>query len=214
MSTLETKQNNHFFKLNRAIVQKGYWKTLPRYSRCIFPVIITHINHKNNSTFIGNDRISELARVDKKYMDSAISGLKRLSGFSISFDTSKRGKKMQIFNYESGKLEDVRFFKEIILNGTWAKLSSSAKSLYVTMLCFTYQEYPENHCFSTEEKEVFIAREGEGICIADKDVLWEKAGIGRRSYFNAIKELKEIGLIRVTKKVDEYLVLWTVDKLN
>lgn len=73
------------------------------------------------------------------------------------------------------------FFRTIIKNGTWAKMSLAAKALYPVVKSY--------------------AASKNGASFPSYDTLVEKSGISSRSVSKALEELTNIGMLTATKTV-------------
>jgi hypothetical protein len=67
-------------------------------------------------------------------------------------------------------------FKELIRSGTWAKMSTNARSLYPVIKAFTNWQ--------------------DGTAFPSLDTLQEYSGLARASVVKGLKELEEIGLLK------------------
>jgi len=212
--TDDLKQKQFFF-FEKHLISNMNWAMLPKASKTIYPIIRAFCGPKGES-FPGEETIAMQSGRTEKVVRSGIRGLKGFPGIRLEAYTSKRGRSSKKFTckipqYEKGKM--FPFHRDILEGGNWAMLKPTAQALYPVMRFFGYADYEEYFGIVDAEKddeqiasdmdfswETFKYREFD-FCEAEPSTLCKYAGISRRSYAEATKDLEKHFFI--AKKPDE-----------
>jgi len=188
--------NDHFFKFNRKIVTSKAWRELTNHARAVFLAIAIHTK-KGGTCFPGRNLICKLAGYHPDNLHPVRKGVKKL----LSKDLIKRehipARNHRVkckYTFDIPEKGCFAFYDEMVHSGLWGELSDAERNLYITMRGLSGAAFP-----AEAEKEKYV--EGEtpkrhfDLCDKEKDDFLDYSGLGIRSYWNAMRGLKERGLV-------------------
>lgn len=204
MYQFEEKINyGSLFVFDKRWIKNMNWASLPKASKAIFPVILSHCN-KKGLAFPSERRIAILSGRPDKSVRAGIKGLKGFPGFKVGSRITDAGRRGKLFHMKLPAIEQGKtfpFHRCIIYGGNWSQLKPTATALYLVMRHFSssfdFDRYINEAGIEAgldEFKEIYRDRAFD-FCKADRDVLAEFAGIAQRSMGAALDNLEDKGLI-------------------
>ena len=190
------------FVFDKRWIKNMNWAALPKASKAIFPVIMSHCD-RNGLAFPSQRRIAILSGRTDKQVRKGVKGLEAFPGFKSSYRTTPRGKRGKQYHM---KLPAIRkgatfpFLRCIIYGGNWSQLSPTAMALYPVIRHFSYFDFDMYVKASDLDAELFefdkIYKDRDfDFCEADPVTLAEHAGIAPRSLRAARDSLQDNFLI-------------------
>jgi len=189
-----------FFRFDKRIIkdeEKKIWSKLSNASRAVYPVLGVHAHIKTGVCYPSRSTTAELAGYNKKtYLNSVTiagkelqrKGLltykrKKVKGKTYSFSLS--------YTFTFPKNQYFQFWREMIDDGIWAKLSAGEKNLYVVLRSFPYSAIEKDESFSVED----YRNRGLDFCSKSISYLAEHAGLKKRATIYALNALQETGIV-------------------
>ncbi len=185
-----------FLKVSLAMLRSPQFAGLPHSAKAAYPAIGCHCN-RYGEAWPGQDRIADLAGIDRKTVCKGITALEKMTWFrTVPGPVNRFGKRRLEFKLTlpGPKAKGVTFFyNELVKSGLWARLSMPAKSFYWALRAYCFFDL-EATCNDGEPDEWYRNREAE-IVEADEDVLASHAGIGIRTLRKTLSELEDYDLV-------------------
>ncbi len=207
-------ENRHFKILATTVIatehddgiEPGIWARLNKSEQAVLPVIVRHAD-KYGRSFPGEHRISKMTDLDRKTVRNATHLLERRGLIKTSKFRTKTGHWQK--KYDAKKIcsndSGVNLPSAIFDIWKWATLRPCAKSLIPVILYFSRPrpELDQNYEYDSVygrwlERDDFLSyletRKAD-YCDAEPSILCDFAGISRRSFSSAIKNLVENNII-------------------
>ena len=194
--------DQHFW-FDKKLIENLNWARLPTAAKSVYPVIASFRNAKGLS-FPGESTIATLSGRTGKTVRHGILWLEGFPGFTISYFTSKHGRRSKRFHIKAPPKEAGRgfpFYKQVFSCGNWSMLSPTATALYPVMRYFGYFDEPDDDVKNFDED--FVNRQYD-FCEAKFELLARYSGIAHRSIFRALEDLKKRSLIEKSDRGNDY----------
>lgn len=197
----ENLSRDAYFFFEKDLITNMNWAMLPTSSKAIYPVIRSYCN-KEGKAFPGEEVISAQSGRTEKIVSGGIKGLEGFPGIRIEKYITKRGRHAKRFSckipeYKKGAI--FFFHRDILLGGNWSLLKPTAQALYPVMRHFGYWETAEEEIDVPDWNTDYFKNREFDFCEAEPSALCEYAHISRRSYSEAIKDLKKRFMIKSDK---------------
>jgi len=198
-----------FIRIKGSYFQDKTWKSWPKATKAIVPVIMKHSNASGHS-FPSQTRIAIYAGITEKSVREGLNGLQNFPDFGIKRVFNRRGwmKNKYWFKPATKNEREVVFISHAFFNGgNWALLSPSAKAIYPVLKYFCYweydlyQEYEEIYEDPSMYDEVYRDRKYDFLS-ADHEAIAEVSGVSIRSIPSAFNSLKEHYFIESIGKME------------
>lgn len=180
-----------FCRVPKQFIRDGRWALLPKASKAIYLPIACHANAKGVS-YPGTETIAALAGIDTDTVTAGIKGLSTVNGLFDRIEKYVTPRGLRAYRYylhippmEKGSAFPV--YRSVLDGGNWAMLNRTGQALYMAMRAFSF--YDTNF-----DSEGYAQRIFE-LCMAEKDVLCECAGINERSFQEAFRSLVDCWLV-------------------
>lgn len=210
---MKTLQDQLFNKFSREWVFEWHWANLSLPAKSILIALLAH-RDKDGEAFPGNTRLSQLAGLGQTTTTKALNELCKNKVFGIKRNKEKASLIGFKYKYTIKPKEyknDTTFFIHNFLlhtNGNpickWSELSLIAKALYIALRAFgtPLLDITDDEDIKDYDPEEYKKRKWDYV-LKDKigyDCMMKAAGISKRSFFQARKELKKKGLLKENSK--------------
>jgi len=206
-----------FFLFDRNIIKEKRWNMWSQSAKAVYPVIASFAD-ETGECFPSELTIAILSGRSEKVARDGIASLAEQDAIKIKPYISSRGHRMHKYHlavakppYDKGRW--FPFLKCVMTGGNWRMLTPTAQALYPVMrrfAGFSYSDYegaPE--CEDSDFMEAYQNRDYD-LCSADPALMCELAGITRKSYPDAMNQLRQRFLIECASNDDDGRQQWKV----
>jgi hypothetical protein len=177
-----------------------FWPGMPLSGKSVFPVIAAMADETGKS-FPPERTIAILSGIADKTVRKGVNAIETLiPDFSVErykTQTGKSGKRFKMAVVKKGDEKVFPFARQLVFNGFWSSLSSSAHALYPVLLYFSGCDH-DGIGEAMDEKDIgfdeaYAIREYAVLSEINMTLFAKMAGLSRPSAYSALAELQSIG---------------------